>query len=322
LEEITINNIFGYQFIKSQRFFASGNSKLTQKCIGVLPKISGNYSTVKGSVMSDKYNLPGLVSCCEDSIMSTMDCYNVFETLLSSRGRLIYNKVFNKAKEFIQKQGADIQENENWNKLKNKDPKLALELLEDCIATEPDLPLLESQTRTKMLEKTNAKDLVWDNPKAYAQNIEKLFNSEKFSDIKIVCGNETFFCHKIILASQSDVFATMFNMTSSTENQKGVVQIDDFDAKTMKTVLAYIYGNNIGKNDGDLDLILAADKYNLAGLMKCCERSIISELSLNDAWEALLSSRLISSQIILMRLKMLLRDNELLSSYLTISGTS
>jgi hypothetical protein len=242
-----------------------------------------------------KYNLLVLVSYCEDSIITKTSTFNAFEILLSSHGRLIYNKIFNKAKEVIQEQGLQqydicIQDNENWNKLKLEDPNLAFELLENSLASEPESPLLESGSESE----TNTKELVLDNPEAYVQDIEKSFNSEKFSNIKIVCCNETFFCHKIILASRSDVFATMFNMPSYTENQTGVVQVDDFDAKTMKIVLSYIYGNKINKNDGDIDLLLAADKYNLPGLVQCCERSIISELFLNDAWEALLSSRLIS----------------------------
>jgi speckle-type POZ protein len=155
-----------------------------------------------------------------------------------------------------------------------------VELLEDCIAT--DQPLLECQTNANMSQKNYAK--VWDdNPSSYFQDMEKLFTSGKFSDVKIVCGNETFLCHKNILATRSDVFAAMFDMTGSTENQTGVVQVDDFDAKTMKILLAYIYGNNIDRKDGDMDLLLAADKYNLPGLVKSCEFALISELSLNNA---------------------------------------
>jgi hypothetical protein len=51
-----------------------------------------------------------------------------------------------------------------------------------------------------------------------------MYNNEKFSDIKIVCGKETFFCHKNILSSRSDVFAAMFDMTESTENQTGILK--------------------------------------------------------------------------------------------------
>jgi speckle-type POZ protein len=127
-----------------------------------------------------------------------------------------------------------------------------------------------------------------DNSSTYFQDMEKLFTSGKFCDVKIVCGKETFLCHKNILATRSEIFAAM---SGSTENQTGVMfLVEDFDAKTMKTVLEYIYVNNIARKDGDMDLLLTADKYNLPGLAKCGESSIISELSLNKALEAMLSS--------------------------------
>jgi hypothetical protein len=123
-------------------------------------------------------------------------------------------------------------------------------------------------------------------------------------------GNKTFLCHKNILASRSDVFAAMFDITSATENQKRVVQVDDFDAKTMKTLLGYIYCNNIAREDGDMGLLLAADKYNLPGLVECCKRSIISEWSLNEALEALMSSQFISSKNIVDVAKRVIRKQD------------
>jgi speckle-type POZ protein len=107
-------------------------------------------------------------------------------------------------------------------------------------------------------------------PSSYRPDI---WNSEEFSDLKIVCGNDTFFCHKNILVTRSDVFAAMFD--SKTEDEKIVVQVDDFDAKTMKTILAFIYCNDIDQRDVDIDVFLAAVKYNLPGLEECCKAWLI-----------------------------------------------
>jgi hypothetical protein len=92
-----------------------------------------------------------------------------------------------------------------------------------------------------------------------AQDLEKLFNTENFSDVKIVCGNETFFCHKNILAARSNVFAVMFDKTDSTENQTGVVQVDYLDANTMKSLLSFIYGDKI---DNKKDLLSAVSTFS------------------------------------------------------------
>jgi speckle-type POZ protein len=109
------------------------------------------------------------------------------------------------------------------------------------------------------------------NANVYARDIEKLFNSEKFSDVNIVCGTESFLCHKNILAARSDVFATMFEMTDSTENHKEDVQVDGYHAKIMKKLLAFIYGNTIEFDFDQLfPLMSAAEKYNLPVLENYC----------------------------------------------------
>jgi hypothetical protein len=285
-----------------------------------------------------KYNVPNLVKGCErnmhmhvSSFFKNANRQNTFEILVSSR--LISEKLYNAAKRVIQEEGVcqvDFKSNQSYKKMKVEDPELSLELLEDCIATKPDWlssPYLEFSEdyiaakpdclsppyyyTTKMSQNTNDKDpLVWDNSSPYFQDMVKLFTSGKFSDVKIVCGNKTFLCHKNILASRSDVFAAMFDITSATENQKRVVQVDDFDAKTMKTLLGYIYCNNIAREDGDMGLLLAADKYNLPGLVECCKRSIISEWSLNEALEALMSSQFISSKNIVDVAKRVIRKQD------------
>ena len=43
---------------------------------------------------------------------------------------------------------------------------------------------------------------------------EKLLLNKKLSDIKIVCNEKIFECHKVVLSCQSDVFETMFDNNS------------------------------------------------------------------------------------------------------------
>ena len=38
------------------------------------------------------------------------------------------------------------------------------------------------------------------------KNIEEKFMQEETSDVKIICGDNTFYCHKFILDCQSDFF--------------------------------------------------------------------------------------------------------------------
>jgi hypothetical protein len=100
------------------------------------------------------------------------------------------------------------------------------------------------------------------------EDVQKLFsNRDQFNDVTIICGldEEKFACHKAILAVRSNVFSAMFNMVESSENQTGVVKVNDINGKTMKSLLKYIYQDRVEEEDVDVDLLLAADKYDLPG---------------------------------------------------------
>jgi hypothetical protein len=134
-------------------------------------------------------------------------------------------------------------------------------------------------------------------PSSLIQDLSKLLNDKKFTDVKIVCDGEAFKCHKAILATRSDVFATMFEMSGSTEDQTGEVKIEDIDAKTMKSLIIYMYQNRVLEQDADMmDLLFAADKYNLADLVLLCEESIMKNISDETVLDIAVSSRLLPSQ--------------------------
>jgi speckle-type POZ protein len=121
---------------------------------------------------------------------------------------------------------------------------------------------------------------VLNDPNLLIQDLSQLLNDKNVCDIKIVCnGYETFECHKAILASRSDVFSAMFEMTGGTESQTGVVKIDDIGAKTMKSMLNYMYQNHVSEQDIDMPLLLAADKYNLAELASKCQQILKYKIS-------------------------------------------
>jgi speckle-type POZ protein len=127
------------------------------------------------------------------------------------------------------------------------------------------------------------------------QDVQKLFSNRDFSDVTIVCGaeEEQFKCHKAILAVRSKVFCAMFNMVESSENQTGVVKVDDIEAKTMKSLLKYIYKNQVEPEDVDGDLLLAADKYDLQDLVSQCKNKVGYILSTENIFGILMASRML-----------------------------
>lgn len=72
-------------------------------------------------------------------------------------------------------------------------------------------------------------------------------------------------------------------MIDMLEAQQGFVDVPDFDSKTMKVVLRFMYCNQV-KSLKKLasDLVFAAKKYELEGLKQMCIDSMIASLAMNN----------------------------------------
>ena len=111
---------------------------------------------------------------------------------------------------------------------------------------------------------------------------DKLYGKKEFADVKIVCDGTHFYCHKVVLGSQSDVFKTMFKNKSLIEEQsEGVMKIEenDFDCDIMEQLLHYLYFQKVEEGDViNADLMVVADKYNVKGLLNFCTKYLESNL--------------------------------------------
>ena len=85
----------------------------------------------------------------------------------------------------------------------------------------------------------------------------KLFLAKEFTDLKIICNEKQFECHKSVLACQSDVFGTMF---LNEEMAIGQIEINDISAETMETFLYYLYHQEVKEKLVDANLLFAAEK--------------------------------------------------------------
>jgi hypothetical protein len=66
--------------------------------------------------------------------------------------------------------------------------------------------------------------------------MENLLNDSNFSDFKIICGDQTFDCHKCILANQSDVLKTMLLSKDWSENMEDTLKIEGFEPDVVEKV--------------------------------------------------------------------------------------
>ena len=129
-----------------------------------------------------------------------------------------------------------------------------------------------------------------DYGKQMNEQIGKLFCDQKFSDVKISCGEEVFHCHRCILSVRSPVFEAMFQ-SEMRENLSQEVVIKDIRPDVVREMLHFIYNgatstetvmDEIGK-----DLLSAADQYQLELLKNKCEEKLCSSLEVSNSVELL-----------------------------------
>ena len=141
----------------------------------------------------------------------------------------------------------------------------------------------------------------WTKSEEYYEKIKKgrvedfedfgmLFNNEKLSDVTIsVRGQKRKFnAHKHVLAKKCKVFDAMFDH-DMLENKKKLVNIKDVPYEAMEEMLRYIYSGRIFvmADSTRLDLLKAADKYQIEDLKSLCEKGIADKLTTENALEVL-----------------------------------
>ena len=128
-----------------------------------------------------------------------------------------------------------------------------------------------------------------DYEKQMNQQIGKLLGDQKFSDVRITCGEEVFYCHRNILSVRSPVFEAMFQ-SEMLENLKEVV-IKDHRPDVVKEMLHFIYhgatSTETVMDEIVKDLLGAADQYQLDILRDKCEEKLCSSLEFGNSVELL-----------------------------------
>ncbi|XP_053200921.1 protein roadkill-like [Panonychus citri] len=121
-----------------------------------------------------------------------------------------------------------------------------------------------------------------------SDDLGKLFENHRFSDVTLSVRGQEFLAHKAILAARSPVFEAMFqhNLEESKQNR---VEITDMDQEVLGEMLKFIYtGKSTNLEKMADDLLAAADKYDLERLKVMCEEALCSNLSVETAAEVLI----------------------------------
>ena len=163
------------------------------------------------------------------------------------------------------------------------------------------IEILQGAETPEVLEVPELPDLSYlqDDEPSLVEKLSTLHLNEDLSDIKIVCDNVEFPCHKLILSSRSEVFKTMFNLKNSKENLEGIIQIDDVSAETMRTFLKFLYKDELKPEEIDCNLLIAAEKYDFKRLYNICSKYLERKIDANSVMETTVTAYLVDDKHLL-----------------------
>ncbi|KAL3114487.1 hypothetical protein niasHT_011616 [Heterodera trifolii] len=111
--------------------------------------------------------------------------------------------------------------------------------------------------------------------------MKEVLDSGEYSDVQFLVGKEKEATHRAILSSASDVFKTMFRYDEENSKnyigkgyatEKKPIFVPDIEIEAFKAMLTFIYTKHFNGLDANnwLDVLKAANKYNITGLVKEC----------------------------------------------------
>ena len=127
------------------------------------------------------------------------------------------------------------------------------------------------------------------------QNLDFTSNNgflKQFSDFEIIGIDQnengenietTLYCNRIVLYIGSEYYRRMFS--GNFVESQGRVKVTDVSCKTMIKVLQYLYTGNINKAEIDVDVMYAADKYEMKHLHAVSEFILGENLDVNNVFD-------------------------------------
>ena len=123
-----------------------------------------------------------------------------------------------------------------------------------------------------------------------ADDLGELWENSLFTDCCLFVAGQEFRAHKAILAARSPVFRAMFEH-EMVERLTNRVDINDLDPKVFKEMMGFIYTGkapHLHIHSMACDLLAAADRYGMEGLMVLCEDALSRNLSVENAAHTLI----------------------------------
>jgi len=115
----------------------------------------------------------------------------------------------------------------------------------------------------------------------FIERIRDKWSTDNFSDVHIKCEGQTFYCHRMLLAStSSQYFSSILDHWMESGHGEGetrVINLENMDVEVLKAILRFIYGGKIENLDTSaVDLLKAAGMLIMEDLKNICEKYLLA----------------------------------------------
>jgi speckle-type POZ protein len=114
-----------------------------------------------------------------------------------------------------------------------------------------------------------------------------LFSKSTLTDAVVYAEGQPIHTHKALLAARSVIFQSMFERIAR-ENRPNVILINDLPFEVVNQMITFMYSGKV--DQVSLELLAAAERYEIRGLKKICSSSIIKKLSVSTAIDTLITA--------------------------------
>lgn len=135
-----------------------------------------------------------------------------------------------------------------------------------------------------------------------------LYQDDSMKDIKLVIGNSSVLAHKLVLATRSKVFRSMFTHNTR-ENQRNTIEMNDVSSKAVKAFIKYLYVEEVDVLEEVDTLLMLADKYDVQCLKRRCENYLEQTVNEKNAIDLFLKAEFLNLQRLKKRSLFVIKKN-------------
>jgi len=133
-------------------------------------------------------------------------------------------------------------------------------------------------------------------PEPLAQGLQELYRRGEFTDVNLICADQNFLAHRIVLAAQSEAFKVGLSASPPTNGMRHEIRLGDIaNPEAVKFMLHYLYQlddkempeYNPRTQDINRDVLRLAGKFDLPGLTHRAMRWLSKDLTTGNVVERL-----------------------------------